>query len=74
MGWEIFLLIMFVIYIVSTLVCLCFGLIKLFYNIKCRKIHSCVNDECKFRGYCKRTKISPKEIAELRALISQLGD
>lgn len=74
MGWKIFLLVMFIIYIASTLACLFFGLIRLFYNIKCRKIHSCVNDECKFREYCKRTIISPKEITELRALISQLDD
>lgn len=74
MGWKVILIIFFVIYIVSLLALLVCGLIRLIYNIKCRNIHACMNDECKFRGYCRRTIISPKEMAELKALISQIDD
>lgn len=74
MGWIVFGYIISVIYIFSILSLLVYGLVSLGYNIKCRKVQACKNDECKFRGYCKRTVLSAKEIADIKALISQLDD
>ena len=62
------------IYIIGCLVLVVQGLIRCYYNTKCRKISGCVNEGCKYRGYCRRIRFTEGEIAELRALISQLDD
>lgn len=72
--WNIIWLVFGAIYVIGSLLLIAQNMIKWFYNIKCRKISGCVNEGCKYRGYCKRIRFTEGEIAELRALISQLDD
>jgi len=72
--WNIIWLVLGAIYVIGCLLLIAQNLIKWFYNIKCRKISGCVNEGCKYRGYCRRIRFTEGEIAELRALISQLND
>ena len=71
---EIFWIVVAVIYIIALIVLIIQMMINAFYNIKCRKIYGCTNENCRYRGYCRKTRLTENEIADLKAMIAQLDD
>ena len=46
--------------------------LRLITIIKCIGIHKCKKDDCRLRPYCRRTVLSDKELADLRAYSAKL--
>lgn len=41
------------------------------YSIFCRKKRLCKDEDCPVRGYCHKTALTEKEIAELKELLEE---